>query len=264
MMMQPDRVASADIGCGPAAAQALENNTAERYDQSPEAGRKTVPHDLIIYDCDGTLIDTETIYAEINLKSYHAIGLTHWTMESYVDAMVGIPVAEGRRILEREFGGPLPPDFEEGIEREVRHRFASGLKALPGVRDAVTRVDGPRCVASSTSLVPLKRNLATAGLIDLFDPHVFSASQVSRGKPHPDVFLFAAETLGVKPGSCLVIEDSVPGVLAAKAAGMPVVGFTGVAHDKARIAARLKDAGALTVIDHLDDWAALVGQLRAA
>ncbi len=223
-----------------------------------------MPHDLIIYDCDGTLIDTETVYAEINLKSYHAIGLTHWTMESYVDAMVGIPVAEGRRILEREFGGPLPPDFEETIEREVKRRFAAGLKALPGVREAVTGIDGPRCVASSTSLVPLKRNLTTAGLIDLFEPHVFSASQVARGKPHPDVFLFAAEELGFKPEKCLVIEDSVPGVLAAKAAGMPVVGFTGVAHDKARMAARLKDAGAVAVIDHMDAWAELVGKVRAS
>ncbi len=223
-----------------------------------------MPHDLIIYDCDGTLIDTETIYAEINLRSYHGIGLTHWTMESYVDAMVGIPVAEGRRILERELGGPLPPDFEDAIEREVRQRFALGLQSLPGVRDAVERVDGPRCVASSTSLAPLKRNLATAGLIDLFDPHVFSASQVSRGKPHPDVFVFAAESLGVAPAKCLVIEDSVPGVLAAMAAGMPVVGFTGVAHDKARTAARLKDAGALAVIDHMDDWPGLVSKLRAA
>ncbi len=246
-----------------AAARTLENSAAERYEQFPDAGHKTVPHDLIIYDCDGTLIDTETIYAEINLRSYHAIGLTHWTMESYVDAMVGIPVAEGRRILEREFGGPLPPDFEQTIEREVKLRFATGLKTLPGVREAVTGVDGPRCVASSTSLVPLKRNLATAGLIDLFDPHVFSASQVSRGKPHPDVFLFAAETLGVKPEKCLVIEDSVPGVLAAKAAGMPVVGFTGVAHDKPRIAARLKDAGALAVIDHMDAWANLVRDVRS-
>ena len=92
-----------------------------------------MPHDLIIYDCDGTLIDTETIYGEINLKAYHAIGLTHWTLDSYVDAMVGKPVSEGRRILESEFGGPLPPDFEDNIEREVKLRFLDGLQTLPGV-----------------------------------------------------------------------------------------------------------------------------------
>lgn len=221
-----------------------------------------MPHDLVIYDCDGTLIDTETIYAEINLSAYHSIGLTHWTMDSYVDAMVGIPVAAGRRILEADYGGPLPPDFEDSIEREVTRRFLEELKSLPGVRQAVNAIDGPRCVASSTSLQPLKRNLATAGLIDLFDPHVFSASQVSRGKPHPDVFLFAAETMGARPERCLVIEDSVPGVLAARSAGMPVIGFTGVAHDKQRIAARLKEAGAIAVIGHMDEWPAMVQAIR--
>ena len=222
-----------------------------------------MPHDLIIYDCDGTLIDTETIYAEINLRAYHSIGLTHWTMDSYVDAMVGIPVAAGRKVLEADYGGPLPADFEASIEREVHRRFTEELQSLPGVREAVSLIEGPRCVASSTSLVPLKRNLATAGLIDLFDPHVFSASQVSRGKPHPDVFLFAAETMGVRPEKCLVIEDSVPGVLAARAAGMPVIGFTGVAHDRARISARLKEAGAMAVIDHMDEWPAMVKAIRA-
>jgi HAD superfamily hydrolase (TIGR01509 family) len=223
-----------------------------------------VPHDLIIYDCDGTLIDTETIYAEINLKAYHLLGLTHWTMDSYVDAMVGIPVAAGRKVLEADYGGPLPADFEAGIEREVHRRFTEELQSLPGVRNAVSLIEGPRCVASSTSLVPLKRNLATAGLIDLFDPHVFSASQVSRGKPHPDVFLFSAESMGARPDNCLVIEDSVPGVLAARAAGMPVIGFTGVAHDRARISARLKEAGAMAVIDHMAEWPAMVKAVRAA
>lgn len=223
-----------------------------------------MPHDLIIYDCDGTLIDTETIYAEINLKAYHLLGLTHWTMDSYVDAMVGIPVAAGRKVLEADYGGPLPADFEAGIEREVHRRFTEELQSLPGVRNAVSLIEGPRCVASSTSLVPLKRNLATAGLIDLFDPHVFSASQVSRGKPHPDVFLFSAESMGARPDNCLVIEDSVPGVLAARAAGMPVIGFTGVAHDRARISARLKEAGAMAVIDHMAEWPAMVKAVRAA
>jgi HAD superfamily hydrolase (TIGR01509 family) len=222
-----------------------------------------LPHDLIIYDCDGTLIDTETIYAEINLKAYHAIGLTHWTLESYVDAFVGIPVSEGRKILEKEFGGPLPPDFEAGIEREAQKRIHSSLETLPGVREAVTAVEGPRSVASSTSLNPLRRNLTTAGLIDLFDPHVFSASQVARGKPHPDVFLFAAEQMGMAPERCLVIEDSVPGVLAARAARMPVVGFTGVSHNRERTRARLAEAGAFAVIDHMDEWPAMVRRLRA-
>jgi HAD superfamily hydrolase (TIGR01509 family) len=221
-----------------------------------------LPYDLIIYDCDGTLIDTETIYAEINLKAYHAIGLTHWTLEAYVDTMVGIPVAEGRKIIEAEYGRPLPPDFDSAIEREAKARIHNDLQTLPGVVDAVMAVSGPRCVASSTSLQPLRRNLTTAGLIELFDPHVFSASQVARGKPHPDVFLFAAERMGTRPERCLVIEDSAHGVTAARSAGMMVVGFTGVAHDKARISAKLRAAGAVVVIDHMDEWPETVRSLR--
>jgi HAD superfamily hydrolase (TIGR01509 family) len=221
-----------------------------------------VPHDLIIYDCDGTLIDTETLYGEANLAAVHRIGLTHWTMDDYVDKLVGIPWAVGLKTIEAEYGRPLPADFEEKIEEVVAWRLANELRTLPGVVEAVSLVDGPRCVASSTSLQPLRRNLTTAGLIDLFDPHVFSASQVARGKPHPDVFLLAAERMGARPERCLVIEDSAPGVTAARAAGMMVVGFTGVAHNKARISARLQAAGAITVIDHMDEWPETVRSLR--
>jgi HAD superfamily hydrolase (TIGR01509 family) len=137
------------------------------------------------------------------------------------------------------------------------------LRALPGVREAVLAVGGRRCVASSTSLAPLRRNLTIAGLIDLFDPHIFSASQVARGKPHPDVFLHAAAAMGATPERCLVIEDSVPGVLAARAAGMEVVGFTGVSHDKPRMAGRLAQAGASAVIDDFAHWPATVAELAA-
>lgn len=222
-----------------------------------------MPHDLIIYDCDGTLIDTETLYGEANLHAVHRLGMTHWTIDDYVDKLVGIPWSQGLKTIEAEYGKPLPHDFEANIEKVVAWRLANELRTLPGVVEAVEAIAGPRCVASSTNLDPLRRNLRTAGLLDLFDPHVFSASQVSRGKPHPDVFLFAAETMGVKPERCLVIEDSVPGVKAAIAAGMPVVGFTGVAHDRVRISARLRAAGALAVIDHMDEWPSVVKALRA-
>ncbi len=222
-----------------------------------------MPHDLIIYDCDGTLIDTETLYGEANLAAVRKLGLD-WTMDDYVDNLVGRPWADGLKVIAAAYGKPLPDDFEAGIEEAVAWRLANDLRALPGVVEAVTAIEGPRCVASSTSLVPLRRNLGTAGLIDLFDPHVFSASQVARGKPHPDVFLFAAETMGARPERCVVIEDSAPGVLAARAAGMCVVGFTGSAHDRPRIAARLREAGAAIIIDHMDEWPAVVRALRAA
>lgn len=220
--------------------------------------------DLVIYDCDGTLIDTETLYGEVSLAACHALGLTSWTIDHYVDSIVGIPWSDGVKIIEAAHGRALPADFEQRIEDAVALRLESELRALPGVREALEAIGGRRCVASSTSLAPLRRNLAITGLIDLFDPHVFSASQVARGKPHPDVFLHAAAQMDVQAQACLVIEDSVPGVRAAIAAGMRVVGFTGVSHDKSRSAGRLAEAGALAVIDDFRQWPALVSQLRAA
>lgn len=220
--------------------------------------------DLVIYDCDGTLIDTETLYGEVSLAACHALGLTEWTIDHYVDSVVGIPWSDAIKIIEAAHGRALPTDFEQKIEDAVALRLESELRALPGVREALGAIGGRRCVASSTSLAPLRRNLAITGLIDLFDPHVFSASQVARGKPHPDVFLYAAAQMDVQPQHCLVIEDSVPGVRAALAAGMRVVGFTGVSHDRPRSTARLAEAGAIAVIDDFTDWPALVAGLRAA
>jgi HAD superfamily hydrolase (TIGR01509 family) len=219
--------------------------------------------ELVIYDCDGTLIDTETLYGEVSLAACHALGLTDWSLDHYVDSIVGIPWSDGVKIIEAAHGRALPPDFEQKIEDAVALRLETELRALPGVREALDAIGGRRCVASSTSLEPLRRNLAITGLIDLFDPHVFSASQVARGKPHPDVFLHAASQMGAAPQDCLVIEDSVPGVRAARAAGMRVVGFTGVAHDRPRSAARLAEAGALAVIEDFRQWPALVSRLRA-
>jgi HAD superfamily hydrolase (TIGR01509 family) len=218
--------------------------------------------ELVIYDCDGTLIDTETLYGEVSLAACHALGLTEWTIDHYVDSVVGIPWSDAIKIIEAAHGRALPADFEQTIEDAVALRLEAELRALPGVREALDAIGGRRCVASSTSLAPLRRNLAITGLIDLFDPHIFSASQVARGKPHPDVFLHAASEMGVRPGDCLVIEDSVPGVRAALAAGMRVVGFTGVAHDKSRSAMRLAQAGAQAVIDDFSQWPALVTGLR--
>lgn len=213
-----------------------------------------MPFDLVIYDCDGTLIDSETLYSEVSLVLCHEIGLTQWTLDDYNANLIGIPLVDGFKVIEAALGRPLPPDFEDRIEDGVAARLEAELRALPGVHEALSALAGRRCVASSTSLEPLRRNLGLAGLLDLFDPHVFSASQVARGKPAPDVFLFAAAQMGAEPGRCLVLEDSVPGVQAARAAGMQVAGFTGTAHDKERVRERLLAAGAAAVIDDYRDW----------
>ncbi len=220
--------------------------------------------DLVIYDCDGTLLATETLYGEVSPALCREVGLAGWTLGDYRDNLVGIPLADGFKIIEAALGRPLPADFESRIEAGVAARLARELRALPGVREALVQLAGRRCVASSTSLEPLRHNLGLAGLLDLFDPHVFSASQVARGKPSPDVFLFAADEMQAQPRRCLVLEDSVPGVQAARAAGMTVAGFTGAAHDKAQMRERLLAAGAVAVVDRYQDWPGEVARLGAA
>ena len=213
---------------------------------------------LIIYDCDGTLVETETIYAEECLAAFKQLGLAGWSMDRYVDTFVGIPADTGWGFIEREYGGPLPEGFRAAVNAGIHKRFETGLSEVQGARAAVEALGGPRCIASSTRLEPLIKNVARAGLSDLFAPSIFSASQVKRGKPAPDVFLFAASQMGFDPGHCLVIEDSVPGVIAARRAGMKAIGFTGVAHDAPRMAARLAEAGALSVISAMAELPAAV------
>jgi beta-phosphoglucomutase-like phosphatase (HAD superfamily) len=118
-------------------------------------------------------------------------------------------------------------------------------------------------VASSTGLARLKKNLEFTGLAPLFGDHIYSASQVARGKPAPDVFLFAASQLGVDPAHALVIEDSVAGVTAGLRAGMRVIGFAGANHGADDLAGRLAKAGALTVIDRMAELPPIIADLRA-
>lgn len=218
---------------------------------------------LIIYDCDGTLIDTETIYGEEALAGIATLGLPGWDMHRYVRTMVGIPYPQCWDPVAEAYGGPLPEGFHAALNARINARFASGIPVLPGVEQTVPMIEGPRCVASSTALPHLRRNLGVAGIAHLFEPHVFSASEVRRGKPAPDVFLHAAAQMGHDPAECLVIEDSVPGVEAARRAGMRVVGFTGASHDPAWLTARLLAAGAQEVVPEFPLLAGVVAALRA-
>ncbi len=210
------------------------------------------------------LIDTETVYAEVVLALCHEVGLTSWTAEVYWKNLVGIPLADGFRFIEKALAARAAWGRCRGADRGRRRGPAGGRgEGAPGRAGRRPRLAARRCVASSTSLEPLRHNLALAGLIDLFDPHIFSASQVARGKPEPDVFLFAAAQMDVAPARCLVLEDSVPGVLAARAAGMRVAGFTGASHDKPGLRERLLAAGAAAVVEDYAEWPRTVAALGA-
>lgn len=204
----------------------------------------------IIYDCDGTLIDSEHIAGSVCAEALTSIGYPI-TMEAFNTRFNGIPVAKTWEMLRAEIDRPLPDGFNEAINAEIYRRMALELKPVEGVAEAIATIGGNRAVASSTSLEPLWRNLRKTGLADLFEPHIYSATQVARGKPAPDVFLYAASQIGVDPHEAIVIEDSVAGILAARRAGMRVIGFSGASNGIADLQHRLERAGAIIVIHHM-------------
>ena len=143
--------------------------------------------------------------------------------------------------------------------------FRSGdLKAIAGVADAIAAIDLPKCVASSGVPEKIRHGLECAGLYELLSPHIFSAVQVARGKPAPDLFLYAAKEMGAAPERCLVIEDSVPGVTGAVAAGMTVLGFHGGSHCLPGHGEKLRDAGAALLFDDMRQLPDLILRVGAA
>lgn len=184
---------------------------------------------LVIFDCDGVLIDSELISARMLVEELSRLGLmidldyvaTHFLGRSY-------PVVMEK--IRREFGLDLPPAFEDRYRERLLDAFRRELKIMPGVRETMLRLAVPFCVATSSSPRRVAMSLRLVGLAPLVEGRVFTASQVSRGKPAPDLFLFAAEQMGVPPAACLVIEDSLTGIRAGRAAGMQVWRFTGGSH----------------------------------
>ena len=172
---------------------------------------------------------------------------------------LGVSDREARLIIEKEMGRKLPDDFEAQMKQAALQRYADDLQGIPHIADAIAAIDLPKCVASSGTPEKIRHGLECAGLYDQLSPHIFSASQVKRGKPAPDLFLFAAEQMRAAPERCIVIEDSVPGVTGAVAAGMTVLGFHGGSHCQPGHADKLRDAGAAVVFDDMRQLPELVG-----
>ncbi|MGE0715548.1 MAG: HAD family hydrolase [Alphaproteobacteria bacterium] len=219
---------------------------------TPDAG----PVDLVIFDCDGVLIDSEVIACDVAASTLaahgYAIGL-----EEYL-GYVGRSARDIRALLETRFG-PLPDGLGRTERETLFARFRAELKGMPDVAATVAAIGLPACVASSSDHERLALTLTVAGLHHLFAPHIFSATEVARGKPAPDLFLHAAARMGVPPGHCVVVEDSPAGVAAAVAAGMRPIGFVGGGHCRAGHADRLRAAGADAVIDRMTALPGLIG-----
>lgn len=239
-----------------------------------EYGEATAPavrsggHDveMIVFDCDGVLVDSEAIYVDAELRFLAQAGVS-FDRASYMRTFMGLAPDEWRERLSAhvpmQTGNPLPGDFFETLDAFVVRAFETALVAVPGVRGAVAELRAARCVASSTPLDRLSWKLERTGLLDLFAPNLYSADMVARGKPAPDLFLHAADTMAADPARCVVVEDSANGVRAGKAAGMAVIGFAGGGHCLDGHSAMLTASGADIVIDTFADLgAALAGLPR--
>lgn len=206
--------------------------------------------DLVIFDCDGVLVDTERVSNRVLSEMLREEGYLV-TPEQCVERYLGRPGREYYPEIEQELGRPLSEGFARRFDRRVIDTFLAAPRTIPGVVEAMEALPGRRCVASSSGPEYLVEVLGATHLLERFE-RVFSASEVARGKPAPDVFLHAAASLGVPPSRCMVIEDSAAGVRAAVAAGMPVFGFADL-----HPAALLEHHGA-TVFTRMDELPALV------
>lgn len=213
---------------------------------------------LVIFDCDGVLVDTEPLSNHCFSQALNSEGLD-WDVAETMRRLMGRSMKSCVEIVESALGRPVPRDFVERLQERTFATFRSeGVHAVPGVvaaLDALERAGARTCVASSGDHGKMRITLGSAGLWDRFDGRIFSSTQVARGKPAPDLFLFAAERMGVNPADSIVIEDSSAGAQAARAADMRVYGYVGAPHAD-RVG--LVEAGA-TIFDDMHTLPALLG-----
>lgn len=207
----------------------------------------------LIFDFDGVIADSEAIANTVLAETVSALGhpttldqsLARYAGSRWDDVMAAIEAAIGR---------PVPSNFSGQLKFATLERFRTDLKEVSGATDFIRRFSHlPRCIASSSSIDRLQLCLSVLDLEAEFDGRVFSADMVARGKPHPDIFLFAAGKLAVNPEECLVIEDSAGGIRAAVAAGMTAVGLCAASHIRDGHDAKLREAGAVHLAQSWSD-----------
>jgi D-ribulokinase len=231
--------------------------------EARKAMRRARWPEVVIFDCDGVLVDSELIALGVTRRMLGEAGLT-LSEEETRERFLGVRDDHALEGVERELGRALPKDFSASLGREILATFERDLKGVEGVRQAVGGLDARVCVASSSAPERLRFALGVTGYESLFSPNIFSSVEVERGKPYPDLFLFAARAMRAPPEECLVIEDSVVGVTAARAAGMTVFGFVGASHFSAPVqGAELTAAGAALIFDDMARLPELVAGWRS-
>jgi len=186
----------------------------------------TRPIRLVIFDCDGVLVDSERIAVRIDVVVLAELGWVMTEAEA-VERFMGRTDEYMASQIEAHLGRPLPANWEEPFQRLYREAFEAGLKPVPGIFEALDEIATPTCVASSGTHERIRYTLGLTGLYTRFAGRIFSASDVARGKPAPDLFFHAANRMGADPAECAVVEDSRYGIDAARAAGMRAFGYAG-------------------------------------
>ena len=201
--------------------------------------------DLVIFDCDGVLVDSERITNTVFAEMLNDLGLSV-TLEDMFDHFVGNSMNRCLEIIQDMLGKPVPDNFVTEYKQRTKQALTENLKPVEGIKNAIDRLKFPYCVASSGEHQKMQTTLGLTGLLPYFTDKLFSVTEVARGKPYPDVFLYAAETMGFNPARCAVVEDTAIGVQAGVAAGMTVFGYAALTK-----AERLQKAGASHVFNHM-------------
>ena len=201
--------------------------------------------ELVIFDCDGVLVDSEPLSNRILAERLTAVGLPTTTEDAMRDYM-GRSWKSDQELIERRLGGALPDGWVDEYHAEVFEAFERELEPVPGLPEALDDIDVPWCVASSSAHPRIRTALRATGLLERFDGRIFSSTDVEHGKPAPDLFLHAAAAMGAEPDRCVVVEDAPAGVQAGLAAGMTVLGYAGLTRPE-----QLDGARVFTSMDEL-------------
>ena len=214
------------------------------------------PFGLVIFDCDGVLVDSEVITSRVFAAMLNELGIPA-TVDEVFDKFVGRSMAQCLEEIAQLLGREVPAEFARQYHLRTALALESDLKTVPGIESALAEIRMPYCVASNGSHEKMQTTLGITDLLPKFQGKLFSVTEVARGKPFPDVFLYAAAQSGVAPSACAVIEDTPTGVTAGVAAGMTVYGYC--AHTPAH---RLIAAGAHHTFDCMSDLPAILGNPR--
>jgi HAD superfamily hydrolase (TIGR01509 family) len=208
--------------------------------------------DLVIFDCDGVVVDSERIAGEVFGAFVRSLGVDMEATD-LCEQFLGRRLDDSLAVIEQLTGRAVSPAALDRYRRDRDRALRERVEPIAGIREVLESLLVPYCIASSGDHAKMRMTLGATELLPFFDGRLYSATEVARGKPAPDVFLLAAQRMGAMPGRTVVIEDSVNGVLAARAAGMTVFGFAGLID-----LARLEAAGAERTFTAMRDLPSLL------